>query len=147
MPAPHKRLYDIVYCNGRLGLISLVFIMRLNYDERQSLTMNEISQYHRVSTESDDDENDEELGRNLIQPFRIQIANARKQRHPNVISWNMQCICQLFVLYILLMVALGFAISRMPPIHHVSNDGLFFTYKFCSLVTGLWWKCSVPAIL
>ena len=85
----------------------------INNDEKTAFVSAKITQYHRISTESDEETVD------LTVPI-VSANLSNKTFSRNAIRWNCECISRLLVLYIMFMIAFGFAISRMPPIHEVN---------------------------
>ena len=96
--------------------------------EHTALNMTSITQYHRLSTESDEESNvgSESTTSTARHPCsQQQKLNSNYSKilvRKNAIKWNCECICRLLAAYILLMVAMGFAIHSMAPIdQHVSD--------------------------
>jgi len=81
--------------------------------------MTEVTQYHRVSTESDEEFDDIKL-KSLSEVRPLRIEHVRRSLHKDAIKWNCECICRLIASYVLLMIALGFVIHNMPSVYHVS---------------------------
>ncbi|CAK8675843.1 unnamed protein product [Clavelina lepadiformis] len=79
------------------------------------------SQYHRVSTESDDDDTHGDMEVIQESSWQRQDCSRNKPGSP----WTCTCISRLLVSYVLLIVALGFAISRIPvhKFHHHHQGG------------------------
>ena len=82
-----------------------------------------------------DDDDDEEVMFELLQPRDVddlvfkgaQRSNNTSERRLYAAAadvgagggspWTSECISRLFVLFIMFLIAVGFAINRMPPIH------------------------------
>ncbi|XP_078485263.1 scoloptoxin SSD14-like [Ciona intestinalis] len=76
------------------------------------------SHYVRVSTESDENNEEEALQLHTLSLTKEKEADSENvvynKKRTDINFWNTECICRLISLFVLLLIALGFGISRVP---------------------------------